>query len=352
MNYYLALRDRTMALVCTPEYDHLPPPLSLSSCHMNLAVIPMPEGYLRWKDRAGWPFFTLAGFDSEGVRYTFDLDRLAKIVLYFSRPGMQNSVLGIAVDHAYCIHWRTLLRHALTQGLAPAGQARGCFARLLTLIIAQPGLYREAITDYNAANPLTPFSPMSWTDIQLHTPHFDATVAVNITDADIIRTMLANSIPVEWVDHAYTFGVVYLETHFFEVNALIDQYQEIDDERHQRLDQYSKPPAIPQWDGWRVQTKSDMICLHALLAREHTQGHIYTKKGLYYPIRMDPNRKHLWQRLARHRPPRVVPEDHPSTPHASIVSTPRADEPSTSSVNVNMEMRIDLASELARPPSA
>ncbi|KAG6893718.1 hypothetical protein C0992_008926, partial [Termitomyces sp. T32_za158] len=129
----------------------------------------------------------------------------------------------------------------------------------------RPGLYWEAIADYNAANPLTPFSPMSWTDIQLRAPRFKATAAVNITDADVICTMLANSIPVEWVDHAYTFGVVYLETHFFEANALIDLYREIDDERHERLEQYGKPPAIPQWDGWRVPTEGDMICLHALL---------------------------------------------------------------------------------------
>ncbi|KAG6893414.1 hypothetical protein C0992_010069 [Termitomyces sp. T32_za158] len=174
---------------------------------------------------------------------------------------------------------------------------------------------------------------MSWTDMQLRAPHFDATVAVNITDADIICTMLANGIPVEWVDHAYTFGVVYLETHFFEANALIDHNQEIDNERHQCLDEYGKPPAIPQWDGWRVPTKGDMIHLHALLAREHTQGHIYSKKGF------------------KARTPPVTPENHPATPHASIASTPHADKPSTSLVNVDMEMRIDLASKLAHPPS-
>ncbi|KAG6886940.1 hypothetical protein C0992_001548 [Termitomyces sp. T32_za158] len=193
---------------------------------------------------------------------------------------------------------------------------------------------------------------MSWTDIQLCAPHFDATVAVNITDADIIRTMLANGIPVEWVDHAYTFGVVYLDFHFFEANTSIDQYQEINDERHRQLDQYGEPPAIPQWDGWRILTEGDMIHLHALLAHEHTQGHIYAKKGLYYPIGMDPNRRHLWQQLARHGPPPVAPEGQPSTAHASIASTPRADEPSTSWVNIDTEMRIDLASKLACPLSA
>ncbi|KAG6886748.1 hypothetical protein C0992_002558 [Termitomyces sp. T32_za158] len=155
-NHLPAIRDRTMALVCTPEYDHIMPPLDLSSWHM-----PPPDGYFQWKDRLGQPFFTLAGFDFEGVRHTFDLDRLAQNLLYFSRPGMQNSVLGIAMDNAYRIHWRTMLGHALTCGLAPAGQARGRFARLFTLILARPGLYREAIADYNAAMPSTPHSAQS-----------------------------------------------------------------------------------------------------------------------------------------------------------------------------------------------
>ncbi|KAG6889169.1 hypothetical protein C0992_006216 [Termitomyces sp. T32_za158] len=120
-NHLPAVRDRTMALVCTPEYDYIMPPLDLSSRHMNLAVMPMPEGYLCWKDQSGRPFFMLVGFDSEGVRHTFDLDQLAQNLLYFSWPGMQNSVLGIAMDNAYRIHWWTMLGHALTRGLTPAG---------------------------------------------------------------------------------------------------------------------------------------------------------------------------------------------------------------------------------------
>ncbi|KAG6894585.1 hypothetical protein C0992_005502 [Termitomyces sp. T32_za158] len=312
-NHLPAIRDQTMALVCTPEYDHIMPPLDLSSQHMNLAVMPMPDGYLRWKDRSGRPFFTLAGFNSEGVQHTFNLDRLAQNLLYFSRPGMQNSVLGIAMDNAYHIHWRTMLGHALTRGLAPAGQARGCFARLA--------------------------------------PHFEPTAAVNITDADVLRAMIANGIPPKWVDHAYTFGVVYLETHFFEANASIDHYRDIDDEQHRRLDWYGEPPAIPQWDGWRTPTSDDLICLHALIAREEAQGQFYMAKGLYYLIGMNPNRRHLWQRQAMHGPQPPQPMDPSSTALSSTASTLPLVQASTLLVNVDTEMRIDLASELERPPS-
>ncbi|KAG6882156.1 hypothetical protein C0992_012594 [Termitomyces sp. T32_za158] len=319
---------------------------------MNIAVMPTPEGYLRWKDRSGRPFFTLAGFDSEGVRHTFDLDQLAQNLLYFSRPGMQNSVLGIAMDNAYRIHWRTMLGHAITRGLAPAGRARGRFARLLALILARPGLYREAIAEYNAANPLAPFTPMSWTDIQLRPPHFEAAAAVNISDADVLRAMIANGLPPEWVDHAYTFGVVYLETHFFEANASIDLYRDIDDERHRRLDRYGEPPAIPQWDGWRTPTSDDLIRLHALIEREEAHKQVYMGKGLYYPIGMNPNRRDLWQRLDMHGPPPPPPMDHPSAALSSTASTPPLGQASTSLANADTEMRVDLASELERPPSA
>ncbi|KAG6875204.1 hypothetical protein C0992_004781, partial [Termitomyces sp. T32_za158] len=145
---------------------------------MDIAMMPTPEGYLRWKDWAGRPFFLLTEFDSEG-------------------------------------------------------------------------LYHEAIVDYNAAYPLTPLSPLNWMDVQLQPPHFDAATAINIMDADVLRAMLANCIPVEWVDHAYTFSMVYLETHFFEVNASINIYREMDNDRHRRLDLYGEPPAIPQWDDWQ-----------------------------------------------------------------------------------------------------
>ncbi|KAG6894429.1 hypothetical protein C0992_006105 [Termitomyces sp. T32_za158] len=67
LNHFPAICDRTMALVCTPEYNHIMLPLDLSSRHMNPAVMPMPEGYLCWKDWSGRPFFMLAGFDSEDV---------------------------------------------------------------------------------------------------------------------------------------------------------------------------------------------------------------------------------------------------------------------------------------------
>ncbi|KAG6889170.1 hypothetical protein C0992_006217 [Termitomyces sp. T32_za158] len=121
---------------------------------------------------------------------------------------------------------------------------------------------------------------MRWTDIQLRAPHFEAAATVNITNADVVRAMIANGIPPEWVDHAYTFRVVYLETHFFEVNASIDHYHDIDDERHRQLDWYGEPPAIPQWDGWRMPTSDDLICLHVLIVHKEAQGQVYMAKGL------------------------------------------------------------------------
>lgn len=61
----------------------------------------------------------MAGFDSEGTQFTFDLFKLAQNILYFYHLEMQNSVINITVDFAYHINWRMVIEHALTCALFP-----------------------------------------------------------------------------------------------------------------------------------------------------------------------------------------------------------------------------------------
>lgn len=63
-------------------------------------------------------------------------------------------------------------------------------------------------------------------------PHFSDAQAVNIGDNKVLRTLLYNRVPPEWVDHAYTFGVVYLQNHFNNPNMLLEQYQVINNACH------------------------------------------------------------------------------------------------------------------------
>ncbi|KAG6893643.1 hypothetical protein C0995_016443, partial [Termitomyces sp. Mi166 len=122
--------------------------------------------------------------------------------------------------------------------------------------------------------------------IQVHVPD---EMARNFSDNNVLCVLLHNRILLDWVDHAYTYGVVYLEQQFHNPTMSLDIFHEIDNERHQRLLHYGTPSAIPQWDGWREISKDD----HYRLLFKHDEECALPKspeaKGLYYYIGMDPN---------------------------------------------------------------
>ncbi|KAG6858220.1 hypothetical protein C0995_001684, partial [Termitomyces sp. Mi166 len=121
--------------------------------------------------------------------------------------------------------------------------------------------------------------------IQVHVPD---EMAQNFSDDNALHVLLHNQIPLDWVDHAYTYGVVYLEQQFHNPTMSLDIFHKIDDERHQRLLCYGTPPAIPQWDGWREISEDDHYCL-LFKRNEHVLSESPEAKGLYYYIGMDPN---------------------------------------------------------------
>ncbi|KAG6871164.1 hypothetical protein C0995_007626 [Termitomyces sp. Mi166 len=114
-------------------------------------------------------------------------------------------------------------------------------------------------------------------------------------------------IPLDWVDHAYTYGVVYLEQQFYNPTMSLDIFHEIDDKHHQCLLRYGTLPTIPQWDGWREISKDDHYCLMFKRDKERALPESPEAKGLYYYIGMDSNQVHLWKRMAAHGPLPPVP---------------------------------------------
>ncbi|KAG6896359.1 hypothetical protein C0995_011509 [Termitomyces sp. Mi166 len=123
----------------------------------------------------------------------------------------------------------------------------------------------------------------------------------------MLRILLHNQIPLDWVDHAYTYGMVYLEQQFHNPMMSMDIFCKIDDERIQRLSHYGTPPAIPQWDGWRKISEDNHYCLLFKCDKERALHDSPEAKGLYYYIGMDPNQVHLWKRTAAHGPLPPVP---------------------------------------------
>lgn len=91
---------------------------------------------------------------------------------------------------------------------------------------------------------------MDWMQVQFMTPWFNEATSINISNVDVLRVLLVNCVLVEWIDHAYPFGVVFLKSYFRAKNTFFKIYCNIDDEQqHQQLDVYGEPLAIPQWDG-------------------------------------------------------------------------------------------------------
>ncbi|KAG6871018.1 hypothetical protein C0995_009022, partial [Termitomyces sp. Mi166 len=164
----------------------------------------------------------------------FDLKQIAQYALIYGWPGLENTWQGIAFDFAYRMHWQTLFRFVLCQALCATSAAR-------------PAV--EAVASYNAALLDQPMVAQYGSHLNLLQVHVPDEMACNFSDDDVLHVLLHNQIPLDWVDHAYTYGVVYLEQQFHNPMMSLDIFCKIDDERHQRLSHYGTPPAIPQWDG-------------------------------------------------------------------------------------------------------
>ncbi|KAG6883573.1 hypothetical protein C0995_012082, partial [Termitomyces sp. Mi166 len=145
-------------------------------------------------------------------------------------------------------------------------------------------MYQEAVASYNAAFPDQPMVAQYGSHLNLIQVHMPDKMAQNFSDNNALCVLLHNRILLDWVDHAYTYGVVYLEQQFHNPMMSLDIFHEIDDERHQCLLRYGTPPAIPQWDGWREISKDN----HYRLLFKHDKECALSKspeaKGLYYYI--------------------------------------------------------------------
>ncbi|KAG6875874.1 hypothetical protein C0992_001983 [Termitomyces sp. T32_za158] len=229
----------------------------------------------------------------------FDLDQIARYALIFGRPGMENTWQGIAVNFAYRMHWRTLFGFALCRALCTNSAGKTTLVHQMALIMVRPGLYQEAIDAFNKVYD-EPFAAQHGPQLTINQVHVPDDKVQNFSDDDTIHVLLYNRILVEWVDHAYTYGVVYLEQQFHHPTMFLDIFQEVDDERLECLRLYGTPTAIPQWDEWRELTKEDHYCLIFKRAEESVAGLFPKANGLYYYIGMDPNVGQLWKQTPAH----------------------------------------------------
>ncbi|KAG6886529.1 hypothetical protein C0992_003549 [Termitomyces sp. T32_za158] len=225
--------------------------------------------------------------------------RLLDNALIFGRPGMENTWQGIAVDFMYRMHWRTLFGFALCKALCTNSAGKTTLVRWMALVTVRPGLYREAIDTFNKVYN-EPFAAQYGPQLTISQVHVPDDKVRNFSDNDAIHVLLYNHIPAKWVDHAYMYGVVYLEQQFHHPTMSLDIFQEIDNERLECLRLYGTPTAIPHWDGWRELTEEDHYRLMFKRAEESVAVLFPEANGLYYYIGMDPNVGQLWKQTPVH----------------------------------------------------
>ena len=89
----------------------------------------------------------------------------------------------------------------------------------------------------------------------------------NLTTDDVANTLMKNRVPIEWAEHAYLFGLYYLDYHFSS-NIMSAISESVDNERLKRLEQFGVPPALPDWNGWWTPKSDDWDRMHVLIFLE------------------------------------------------------------------------------------
>ncbi|KAG6858110.1 hypothetical protein C0995_002521, partial [Termitomyces sp. Mi166 len=166
--------------------------------------------------------------------------------------------------------------------------------------MAQPRMYHEAVALYNAAFSERPLVAQYGSHLNILQVHVPNDQAHNFSDDNALCVLLHNRILLDWVDHAYTYGVVYLEQQFHNPTMSMDIFKDVDNECIEHVSHYGTPSTILQWDGWREMTEDNHYCLMFKRAEERLLPVPPEATGLYYYIGMDPNQVHLWKHMAAH----------------------------------------------------
>ena len=171
-----------------------------------------------------------------------NLNAVGLYLLNYHRPGSTNPSVGMAMDFAFQVGRRSIFGYSLSRLLGPTNMH--AFQRQFILLVATPRRYREAIVVYNRANPLSPFVPQGGPTYTLHRSRLDQSRAANLSTQDITSVLLDNRIPPEWVDHAYPYGVIGLNSFYTGSPAVQGVLDPFDNERLAHLHIYGEPPAI------------------------------------------------------------------------------------------------------------
>ncbi|TFK33976.1 hypothetical protein BDQ12DRAFT_727290 [Crucibulum laeve] len=140
---------------------------------------------------------------------------MAHYVTYHGQLGAGNTYMGIPVDYGYQIHQQCVLGYVMGHTLGPTGCGRGPFHCHLTMLLAQPRQYQEAVTAYMVAHPEQPFiSQAATTSVCIRRLAIDDAMVEEISMDNVVHTLIFNHIPVKWVAHAYPYGICWINQQY------------------------------------------------------------------------------------------------------------------------------------------
>jgi hypothetical protein len=141
--------------------------------------------------------------------------------------------------------------------------------------------------------------------------------AHDMTVEDVAQILISNQIPVSWIDHAYTYGLHFLNHHMDGSATARDLYEAVDELRVVNLSVWGVPSAIAEWDGWRVPTVEDIERTRYIMMGEERRGVYCTDDSCdWIQVGEDPHMERLRTRRG------------PSDPHVRRSPSPPVAGPS------------------------
>ncbi len=176
------------------------------------------------------------------------LEEHACFLVIHGRPRTDNHFAGIAMDLAHHVDLSTVYAHLLLQAMSPrSGNAQTTFSRLAVGVIAQPQSYVDIIWEWNTSGHGELIMISQGTDLrEMMHPNGGA----NITEIDIIRHLAMCGVTQAMVDSCYIYAIHYLDQFDLGTNILMDWYNRIDDDRHQRLASYEVQVGDTELHQW------------------------------------------------------------------------------------------------------
>ena len=239
------------------------PPFPPESSVWKFGHIPVPSSSLsRRRDNASRG----AGIPMPQHEHAMDIDEMARYFAHHGRHGGTNPFTGIAMTFSYDVHRRSVFGWILSNVTGPGGSnhnAKVAYTRIFASLAARPNRYREAIQRRQADDPSFVFEadPTYVREyLRMHLPNGP----MNLTTDEVANHLMDNQVPPEWLDHAYVYGLHFLDYHY-ESSLHADVIRAADDERLVRLESFGVPSALPEFDGWWTPSSSDIDRIRILL---------------------------------------------------------------------------------------